>query len=131
MLHSASIVLSRLERREERSVGMEEHSDFRYAVVDIIYVLGVFYCRDPEDDDRLFILILVASFIILSLILIIGVTTCILICFEDTMEDRDYQNYAQLVQVNLSNMTFSSFLHLDLFPGQTFGSSGSAETFCQ
>ena len=99
--------------------------------MDMSYVLGVFNCRDPEDDDRLFILILVASFIILSLILIIGVTTCILICFEDTMEDRDYQNYAQLVQVNLSKKSFSSFPHLALFPGQTFRSSGSAETFCQ
>ena len=29
------------------------------------------------------ILIIVSSFIILSLILIIGITSCILICFED------------------------------------------------
>ena len=38
----------------------------------------------PEEDYRLMILIVVASFIILSLILIIGITSCLLICFEDT-----------------------------------------------
>ena len=44
----------------------------------------------PEEDYRLMILIIVSSFIILSLILIIGITSCILICFEDSaVEYRD------------------------------------------
>ena len=42
----------------------------------------------PDEDDRLLILIIVSSFIILSLILIIGITSCILICFEDSLSDR-------------------------------------------
>ena len=54
------------------------------------------FVRDPEEDDRLFILILVASFIILSLIFIIGITTCILICYEDTPGDA--QTFVQLLE---------------------------------
>ena len=36
-----------------------------------------------EEDDRLLILILVASFIIIGMIVIIGVVSCVLLCFED------------------------------------------------
>merc|ERR1712038_2229716 len=60
---------------------MEEHSDF----------------SSPDEDYRLFILIVVSSFIILSLILIIGITSCILICFEDSISDVNTQ-YKQIQQ---------------------------------
>ena len=36
-----------------------------------------------EEDDRLLILILVASFIIIGMIVIIGVVSCVLLCFEE------------------------------------------------
>ena len=35
------------------------------------------------EDDRLLILILVASFIIIGMIVIIGVVSCVLLCFEE------------------------------------------------
>ena len=55
----------------------------------------------PDEDYRLVILIVVSSFIILSLILIIGITSCILICFEDSISDVNNQTYKQLHQVRV------------------------------
>merc|ERR1711997_199099 len=66
---------------ELKTENMEEHSDF----------------SSPDEDYRLFILIVVSSFIILSLILIIGITSCILICFEDSLSDVNTQ-YKQIQQ---------------------------------
>ena len=57
----------------------------------------------PDEDYRLFILIVVSSFIILSLILIIGITSCILICFEDSISDVN-THYKQIQQVDISDL---------------------------
>jgi hypothetical protein len=49
------------------------------------------YFRDWEDDVQLMILMVVSSVIILSLISIIGMTTCFLLGFDDDM-DVESQN---------------------------------------
>ena len=56
------------------------------------------YFRDWEDDVRLMILMVVSSVIILTLISIIGMTTCFLLCFDDDM-DIESQNMEYLTQV--------------------------------
>ena len=58
-----------------------------------------FVTRDSEEDDRLLILILVASFIIISMIVIIGGTACILLCFEESIEEKENKILAQLSKV--------------------------------
>ena len=86
---------------------MEEHSDFR-CWLSLSHISLVAHCSvstfsSPDEDYRLFILIVVSSFIILSLILIIGITSCILICFEDSMSDVNTQ-YKQIQQVDISGL---------------------------
>ena len=50
----------------------------------IICKMGrIWLVASREEDDRLLILILVASFIIIGMIVIIGVVSCVLLCFED------------------------------------------------
>ena len=56
------------------------------------------YFRDWEDDVRLMILMVVSLVIILSLISIIGMTTCFLLCFDDYM-DIESQNMEYLMKV--------------------------------
>ena len=56
--------------------------------------------RQAEEDNRLLILILVASFIIISMIIIIGSTACILLCFEESIEEKEEE-----IQEALSKLT--------------------------
>ena len=73
-------------------------SDLRNMETTLILYLFV-SIRDPEEDDRLLILILVASFIIISMIIIIGGTACILLCFEESIEEKESKLLAQLCKV--------------------------------
>ena len=62
------------------------------------YCLNNYYFRDWEDDVRLMILMIVSSFIILSLISIIGITTCVLLCYDDDIDIKS-QNMEYLMEV--------------------------------
>ena len=76
------------------------NSNFQMSSLMIKWVLDTLspHCSTPEEDYRLMILIVVSSFIILSLILIIGITSCILICFEDYDHTHcDLNNHIQKV----------------------------------
>ena len=42
-----------------------------------------------EEDVRLLLLIVASSFIIISMMLVIGVVSCILLCFEDSLHDEE------------------------------------------
>jgi hypothetical protein len=64
-----------------------------------LFIFIKHFLRDPEEDDRLLILILVASFIIISMIVIIGGTACILLCFEESIEEKESEILAQLSKV--------------------------------
>ena len=47
----------------------------------------IFPFRDV--DVRLLLLIVASSFIIISMMLVIGVVSCILLCFEDSLHDEE------------------------------------------
>lgn len=56
----------------------------------------------------MFILILVASFIIISMILIIGSTACILLCFEESIEEKEEELQEKLLK--FTEVSLLSFL---------------------
>ena len=69
------------------------------------------------EDDRLLILILVASFIIIGMIVIIGVVSCVLLCFEEDIaadvEDQVLWNLVLLYHLLLCffvTLFFTTFL---------------------
>ena len=76
-----------------------------------------------EEDNRLFILILVASFIIISMIVIIGSTACILLCFEESIEEKEEELQEKLLkftEVRKIVMVFHVFI-FTLHKGTKFG----------